>query len=562
MRSPPRVWLAIERASVRLALEQKLVEGGYGVLTEKDGPSNRPDVWVSDFRNPQRIEALAREFLGEARPIPLVMLASPANALEVLRSHGAQAVVTTPLRWCQLQVALEAALRELSSRDAEAQRLARLHERLGYRSLIVSSEGATWDPLTGAPLSPALSQRFDIELLSMEDEVAPALLRERSTDTLIEGVVARTRPNANQHWLVFRDAQDAGRERELLDFAARHTALGALAAGVVNEANDPLAYLQANLNYVADVLRTEGFDGDLPQAVDEARDGASRITSLLGDLREFLGQHPEQSRPLDVHDVLAFAMRVTSQEWKHLAAVVVSPGPAPLVVSSPVRLSQVFINLLIVAGRLVKLAEAQRPRLEVATGQDEAGALVVRVTVRCPSEPGASTMRHALSSYLDRTATVGDFQSIGLAVAHSIVVDLGGRFSVDAGGDWFEVSVNLPSLGSLPLSTHPPRVLWVGPDFESREVRRQLLSRDDEGTWVPTVSSPDERVLARTFDLVFVCSANEGHRLRRTLNVQPFSVAAASGALEAGHWYVRSGANLEPLSWFARRRRSASINDS
>ncbi|MDX2013255.1 MAG: hypothetical protein SFW67_23870 [Myxococcaceae bacterium] len=558
MRSGARVFLAVERASVRLALEQQLVEHGFELCGHDPAEGPGADVWVSDLRSPQRVGALGQALRAvTGRRVPLVLLAPPGCALEVLRSLGPAFVVTTPMRWCQLEVALEVVLRDAQAGDEEARRLASLHRRLGYRSLMVFGDGAAWDPLAFPATSRALGDVFDVELFSMDDEVSPALLRDRVSDTLLEGVVARTRPLAAQHWLVFREAHDAGRERELLDFAARHTALGALAAGVVHEANDPLAYLQANLNYAADVLRAEGYGGDLPQAIDEARDGAGRITSLLGDLREVLGQHPEQSRPLDVHDLLAFAMRVTSQEWKHRAAVVVSPGPAPLVVSSPVRLSQVFINLLIVAGRLLVLANTPAARLEVATGHDEGGALEVRVGVRCHGEPAGTSMRHALSRYLDHAGSVGDFASIGLAVARAIAVDLGGEFSVDAGPDWFEVRVTVPSLGSMPLRTHPPRVLWVGPSFESAELRRRLLSCADEGMWVPAVSSPDERVRARSFDLVFVSSASEGHSLRRTLNVQPFTVTADGGALESGHWYVRSGAQLEPLAWFARRRRAA-----
>ena len=561
MRVGARVFLTVERASLRLALEQQLAGGGYEWCGPALADESRPDVWLSDLQDPQRAGEVARALRAlVGRPIPLIMLAAPADALDVLRTHEATFVVTTPLRWCQLEVAIEAALRDVKARQGEVRRLAQLHQRLGYRSMLVDGDGAARDPLADQAGFHALSDRFEVELFTMDDEVAPALLRDRASDQLVEGVVARTRPHEALHWLVFREALDVGRERELLDFAARHTAVGALAAGVVHEASDPLAYLQANLNYAADVLRSEGYGGELPQALEDARDGAGRIASLLGDLREFLGQHPERSRPLDVHDLLAFAMRVTSQEWKHRAAVVVSPGPAPLVVSSPVRLSQVFINLLIVAGKLVVFADTPAARLEVATGEAPGGALEVRVSVRCPCGAGAATMRHALRRYLDRAATIGDFASIGLAVAHAITVDLGGDFSVDAGETWFEVRVTVPGLGSTPLRTHPPRVLWVGPAFESVELRRQLLACEDEGAWMPTVSSADERVRARTFDLVFVASASEGHSLRRTLDVQPFSVVAESGALESGHWYVRSGAALEPLAWFARRRRSGAAS--
>ena len=97
--------------------------------------------------------------------------------------------------------------------------------------------------------------------------------------------------------VVLRDVSDERRAQEALakarlqvEFSARMAAVGTLAAGVGHEINNPLAYVIANLELLASQLPEIGSElspgrlRDLPQVLNEALEGASRIRRIVRDL--------------------------------------------------------------------------------------------------------------------------------------------------------------------------------------------------------------------------------------------------------------------------------------
>ncbi len=149
---------------------------------------------------------------------------------------------------------------------------------------------------------------------------------------------------------------------EKLAMAERHRAqseklatVGRLAASVMHEINNPLAFVLANLDF----LRTEVLAqplgpkvrAGLEEVLTETHSGLLRIQQIVTDLKGFSRMDMEEPSPCVLADVVADAVRLAAVRLKHVARVRVEvPGTLPSVFVIPQRLTQVVLNLLVNAG--------------------------------------------------------------------------------------------------------------------------------------------------------------------------------------------------------------------
>src|SRR5678816_2245769 len=92
--------------------------------------------------------------------------------------------------------------------------------------------------------------------------------------------------------------------------------------------DSPLAYVTANLEVVAETLgsaptptTTEEL-AELQAAIGDAREGADRVRKIVRGLRSFSRSEEEKRVPIALPDVLAAAIRLTGNEVKHRAVLV------------------------------------------------------------------------------------------------------------------------------------------------------------------------------------------------------------------------------------------------
>src|SRR5262249_61404503 len=109
-----------------------------------------------------------------------------------------------------------------------------------------------------------------------------------------------------------------------------------LAAGVANEINNPLAFVNANILYLSDELERHrealGTTTDeILQLVAETRQGVERIGLIVRDLKAFSRVDSEDvSSLVDVRKVLAFAEKMAGKEMRQLARGVRDPRPGSM----------------------------------------------------------------------------------------------------------------------------------------------------------------------------------------------------------------------------------------
>jgi signal transduction histidine kinase len=182
--------------------------------------------------------------------------------------------------------------------------------------------------------------------------------------------------------------------------AQRWDAIGRLSSGIAHEITTPAQYVTDNLCFlkeawpeVADLLSrrppaeteqspSEGDESvvsgaaflmqELPQAIDQAYEGALRIGAITHSMREFARSGSDEMAEADLHRIIQNTVTVARNRWKHVAEVVMDLDSSPLLVLCIASdIGQIILNLL------VNAVDAVAERRE-AEGSRRLGTIAIR----------------------------------------------------------------------------------------------------------------------------------------------------------------------------------------
>jgi len=273
-------------------------------------------------------------------------------------------------------------------------------------------------------------------------------------------------------------ARDLSREREMQQrvlVADRMVSVGMLAAGVAHEVNNPLAYIQANLEFALEQLARVGGAtlGEVCAALEEAREGATRVRSIVRDVKTF--SRPEEQRVdvVDVRPLLESAINMSFNEIRHRARLVKDYGPVPQVSAVPARLGQVFLNLIVNAAQAIPEGAVDQNEIRVSTSTDEKGRAVVGIRDTGTGMP-PEVLRHLFDPFFT-TKPTGVGSGLGLNISRGIVSSLGGEIVVSSEpGRGSEFRVLLPAASPASQRPEPARAA------QKEEPPARILAIDDE----------------------------------------------------------------------------------
>ena len=231
--------------------------------------------------------------------------------------------------------------------------------------------------------------------------------------------------------------------------------IGQLAAGVAHEINNPIGFVNSNLNtlqeYVDGMLRllaayeqiestlvNEALQdithlkqeinigylrGDIGDLLAESLDGLQRVRRIVKDLKDFshVGELEKQSANLE--SGLDSTLNVVWNEIKYKAEVVKEYGGIPEVNCIASQLNQVFMNLLINAVQAIE----DHGRITIRTGHDEKNVWVE------VEDTGKGIKPEQLGKIFDpffTTKSVGMGTGLGLSLSYGIVKKHNGRIEV------------------------------------------------------------------------------------------------------------------------------------
>ena len=217
--------------------------------------------------------------------------------------------------------------------------------------------------------------------------------------------------------------------------ADRMSSLGTLAAGVAHEINNPLTYVVANLELIAEAFagpeeQPLAARSELREMIEDARSGADRVRKIVAGLRAFSRTDEEHRADVGIHRVLKSALDLTMNEIRHRAHLTVELGQVPVVHADEARLGQVFINLLVNAAQAIPEGHVGDNQIRVVTRTTAAGAAMIEVHDTGCGIPAA--IRDRIFAPFFTTKPVGVGTGLGLSICQGIIASLSGELTVES----------------------------------------------------------------------------------------------------------------------------------
>ncbi|MGE0268652.1 MAG: sensor histidine kinase [Candidatus Omnitrophota bacterium] len=241
--------------------------------------------------------------------------------------------------------------------------------------------------------------------------------------------------------------------------------IGQLAAGVAHEINNPVGFIESNIEvlegYVKQFLtvihavqelkekkvktqtdligpaiekilnaqETAEIDyilSDITNLFKETKDGVRRVKNIVADLRVFSKADEEGLEDVDLKAIIEETIRLAFNEIKYKAGLNKEFDPdLPLIKGRKQRLQQVFLNLLVNAAQAIK----------------EKGEIFVKVYRKDEyiyaeiSDTGVGIAEENLKKMFDpffTTKPVGQGTGLGLSISYDIIKKHGGEISVES----------------------------------------------------------------------------------------------------------------------------------
>jgi len=225
--------------------------------------------------------------------------------------------------------------------------------------------------------------------------------------------------------------------RQRLAAADRMAALGTLASGIAHEINNPLTYVLANLQTLAERLpaSSDSSTRELSDVVADALDGAERIRKLVKQVQMVSpGQHRDTIAIFSLREAVETAIVLTENQIRHRAQLVTDLDPDISVRGDRERIEQLIVNLLLNAAQAIPEGHASENRIRVSVrempGQQAAVVEVEDTGAGIPVE-----LHERIFQPFFTTKTIGQGTGLGLSICRGIVTALGGQISFQSDGD-------------------------------------------------------------------------------------------------------------------------------
>jgi len=231
--------------------------------------------------------------------------------------------------------------------------------------------------------------------------------------------------------LVVRDLRELTALRSRLIMSGRLAAVGELAAGIAHEINNPIAFVQSNLNQLLahwetaeKCMEPETFQEGW-ELLEESLEGVSRVAAIVKNVRGFAYAGQGERETADINDLLVATLRIAQPRLRYRANVERSFGKIPLLLSQVQELKQVFLNLLLNASQAITDGGSIRVSTEFLDPN-----VVVRI-----EDDGCGMQPDVLERIFDpffSTKKVGEGMGLGLSLSYQMVKNHGGDIKVES----------------------------------------------------------------------------------------------------------------------------------
>lgn len=366
-------------------------------------------------------------------------------------------------------------MRQLAEKERLAERLTKLLEALPAGVVLLDGAGALRElnPVARDLLgNPEAGESWDlVAARRLSPGVGPS--ERRLVDGRILILTERTLDQAPGRILVLQDVTEARRLRERLERQERLGAMGEMAAKLAHQIRTPLS---SALLYLGHLARD-----DLPRAqrqkfAERLRNRLQHMEHQVNDILAFSRGHAQHLECLDLSDLvgdLLASSEAQIQAWQGQVAWRVADGFRPWVLGNPDALQGAFANLI--GNALQHGGSGVRIRVELSPAPD--GTARLRFQDDGPGVP--DDIRDQVFDPFFTTRSDGT--GLGLAVVQSVVLDHGGRVSLEEEECGACFLIELPCLDPASLPVQPCGAVgegrlvsevpaWVGESGPSRAI--------------------------------------------------------------------------------------------
>jgi PAS domain S-box-containing protein len=317
--------------------------------------------------------------------------------------------------------------------------------------------------------------------------------------------------------VIQRDVSEKRLAEAQLIVTDRMTSVSSLAAAIAHEVNNPLASLLINLELALRDTEELGSyaPGELLEELQDAREAATRVRGIVGDLKVFSQPHDDSFGPIHVERVVDSALRMAWNELRQRATVQREFQSTPRIYGNESQLGHALLSLLLHAVNRLAQGDAPHNTVLVQLYTDARGDVVICVTDSAPALSSSAPPRLLAPFTSARPAGASD--SLGLSVCQRVLQEHGGRLSVESQGATGNVlRVTLPAYQE-PRREHPldghsetralrrGRVLVIDEERLVTQVVRRTLGREHEVTMLDNAADALRKLEAgERFDAI-VC---------------------------------------------------------
>jgi signal transduction histidine kinase len=252
-------------------------------------------------------------------------------------------------------------------------------------------------------------------------------------------------------------------QRSRLASSERMAALGQISAVVMHEINNPLTYVQANvetlresLSDIANVAASERpseerqeIIQEMGEMLEDMRSGVQKVRMIAGDLRT-VSRRGEDEKLFNLEESVRAALRVAGARVQEIVKVQLhGPGVEIAVWGREDRLQQVILNLVVNAAQACAQhldgSDEYAPAVTIRLRHHEASSTAfVEVSDNGPGIP--ENLKDKIFEPFFTTKSSGEGTGLGLSICRQIVEEFGGELilvSSAADGTTFEVRLPL-----------------------------------------------------------------------------------------------------------------------
>ncbi len=241
-------------------------------------------------------------------------------------------------------------------------------------------------------------------------------------------------------------------ERELIQ-SEKMAALGILTGGIMHEINNPLNFARSAL-YVLDrrAAKLPGETaGEIGGIVADLREGISRISTIVSDLRTFC--HPESviAASCPLAEPLQSAVRLLAAPMRESSVLLDNGVPETLTVRGDKnQLTLVFLNLLknaLDALSTATISSGGPRQIQVSARAEGSDDVEISVSDNGPGIP-ADHLTHVFDPFFT-TKAPGEGTGLGLSICYRIISAHGGAITANSQpGQGTQFTIRLPRVPS------------------------------------------------------------------------------------------------------------------